>query len=547
MKQTKKLSNKFLITMACGLMSALLVGCAGIGPVYIPGNADTYDLDVTIDTRGTTISMWTGFGSQINTVMEELLDEFEQKTGIKVDYESKGGYPNLLKAINLASTSGSFPNIANGYPDHFASYIKSNILLRLDGLIENDGKRGDTEGAYTQNGVRYGSDGIMLMDYDDFYSDYTRENETLEYKEDGTPYTLGVPFNKSTEVLVYNATFFQWAASREDLRNKIFVPVTWTDVKNVGVEIINLLKPGFKTPTADGKILGSNNKWYTTTAEALAEQASIIMNLTSVDEASFRPFSYDSTANMFITLVRQYGAQFTEIDKNRAGHGYVTFNDAENKTKTTEAMTMLKDLFDSKVMGIPSVWNELYSSSPFKAYKSVMNISSTGGLSNITSAAIPVKAAPIPVKDSNQKYVISQGTSLGLFNKGTPAQRVAAWKLMIFLSQQKNGYFTSQTGYFPTGPFSYNSEDYQLYLESDMQSNTEVLQLECANLNNEIYAGADTGWTKFVDPGFRGSADIRDLVDTIPGLLMVGEPYRTVEEVLNAIYNSLSDYFKPTK
>ena len=129
---------------------------------------------------------------------------------------------------------------------------------------------------------------------------------------------------------------------------------------------------------------------------------------------------------------------------------------------------MLKDLFDSKVMGIPSVWNELYSSSPFKAYKSVMNISSTGGLSNITSAAIPVKAAPIPVKDSNQKYVISQGTSLGLFNKGTPAQRVAAWKLMIFYHNRKMA-------------FNFSNRLFQLdhshiivklstYLESDMQS-----------------------------------------------------------------------------
>ena len=109
MKQTKKLSNKFLITMACGLMSALLVGCAGIGPVYIPGNADTYDLDVTIDTRGTTISMWTGFGSQINTVMEELLDEFEQRPALKLITKARW-LSNLLKAINLASTSGSFPN-----------------------------------------------------------------------------------------------------------------------------------------------------------------------------------------------------------------------------------------------------------------------------------------------------------------------------------------------------------------------------------------------------------------------------------------------------
>ena len=540
MKNTRKLSALLLLPLAMGLMTSL-TSCGGS---FVPGDADTDSLDVNIDTRGVTITMWTGFGSKINTIMEELLDEFTQKTGIKVEYESKGGYPNLLKAINLASTSGSFPNIANGYPDHFASYIKSNILLRLDGVIEHDKQRGEADGAYTQNGTRFGSDGIKLLDYNDFYKDYTVENETLEYKEDGSGYVLGVPFNKSTEVMVYNSKFFEWAAGMDAYKDKIFVPVTWTDVKNVGTEIINLLKPGFKTASADGKILGSDGNWYDTTAAVSTAGVDIIMNLSAVIEDDFRPFTYDAGANLFITLVRQYGAQYTEVDKTATGRGYVTFNDAANKAATTEAMNMLKDLFDTKVMGIPSVWNELYCSSAFKAYKSVMNVGSTAGLSNITSAAIPTKCAPIPVKDVSHKYVISQGTSLGLFNKGTDAQKVAAWKLMVFLSQQENGKFASQTGYYPTCSYSFESDDYQGYLESDLHSATEELELASAVVNNETYNGEGQGWTKFVDPGFRGSADIREAVELIPGYLMTGNPYATVSAALDAVYNSLSDYHK---
>ena len=540
MKHVKKLSALLLLPLAFGLMTSL----TSCGMTFIPGEADTDDLDVNIDTNGVTITMWTGFGSKINTIMEELLDEFTQKTGIKVEYESKGGYPNLLKAINLASTSGAFPNIANGYPDHFASYIKSNILLRLDGLVEHDAQRGEAEGAYTQNGTRFGKDGIKLLDYNDFYKDYTVENETLEYKEDGSGYILGVPFNKSTEVMVYNSKFFEWAEKNDTYKDKIFVPVTWTDVKNVGTEIIKLLKPGFKTASAEGKILGSDGNWYDTTAAVATADVDIIMNLTAVVEDDFRPFTYDAGANLFITLVRQYGAQYTEVDKSATGRGYVTFNDATNKAATTEAMNMLKDLFDTKVMGIPSVWNELYCSSAFKAYKSVMNVGSTAGLSNITSAAIPTKCAPIPVKDESHKYVISQGTSLGLFNKGTDAQKVAAWKLMVFLSQQANGYFTSQTGYYPTCSYSYNSDDYQAYLESDLTTATQELELASAVVNNTIYNGEGKNWTKFVDPGFRGSADIREAVELIPGYLLTGTPYATVPAVLDAVYGSLVDYHK---
>ena len=541
MKKIKRLSSLLLLPLAFGALTSL-VACQ---QAFIPGDANTDDLDVNIDTRGVHITMWTGFGAKVNTTMDELLEDFQKKTGIVVEYEAKGGYPNLLKAINLASTSGSFPNIANGYPDHFASYIKSNILLRLDGLIEHDKQRGEAEGAYTQNGIRYGSDKIQLLDYADFYKDYTVENETLEYKEDGTPYVLGIPFNKSTEVMVYNSTFFDWAAEQDSLKTKIFVPETWSQVKSVGTEVINFFKPNFKTAASDGKILGSDGTWYNTSADAAAAEVEVVFDLSAVTEDDFRPFTYDSTANLFITLVRQYGAQYTEVDKSATGRGYVTFYDDDNKAAVLQASEMLKDLFDSNVMAIPAFWNGLYCSDAFKAYKSVMNVGSTAGLSNIVKTGISTKCAPVPVKDAEHQYVISQGTSLGLFNKGTPAERVAAWKLLVYLSQQANGLFAAETGYYPTCTQSYESDDYQSYLEADLHSDAETLQLDSARVNNEIYNGKDSKWTKFVDPGFRGSADIREEVDKIPGYLMTGNPYDTADKALTAVIKACSDYKKP--
>ena len=541
MKKMKKLSALIVLPLALGIMSSL-TACETI---FVPGDPSTDNIDVNIDTRGVHITMWTGFGSKVNSTMDELLEEFTKKTGIIVDYEAKGGYPNLLKSINLASTSGGFPNIANGYPDHFASYIKSNILLRLDGLIEHDSQRGEKEnGGYLQNGTNFGKDGIKTLNYADFYKDYTVENETLEYKEDGTGYILGLPFNKSTEVMVYNSTFFDWAETQDSIKDKIFVPVTWDDVKSVGTAINDYLAQGFKTASAAGKILGSDGNWYETSAEVAAADVQIIMDLSAVQQSDFRPFTYDSTANLFISLVRQYGGQYTEVDKENAGRGFVTFYDADNKAATKAAMDMLDDLFKNNILGIPSLWNQLYCSDSFKAYKSVMNVGSTGGLSNITSAKIKTKCAPVPVKDADHKYVISQGTSLGLFNKGTDAEKLAAWKLMIFLSQQENGLFTSQTGYYPTCTYAYESDEYQLYLDSDIKTATEILELDSANLNNTIYNGEGSKWTKFVDPGFRGSADIREAVDLIPGYIMTGKPYDTVEKALTGVFNSCSDYWK---
>ena len=537
----KKGTLKCLLVMAPTIFVAMsATACVARAPL---GPADTDQVDVTVDTRGTTITMWTGFGSDMTKVLEEVLEEFTQKTGIIVKHESKSGYPNLLKAINLSSTSGSYPNIANGYPDHFASYVKSNILLRLDGLIGNDHLRGEAEGAYTQNKTRFGADGIMMLNYEDFYKDYTVENETLEFKSDGSGYVLGLPFNKSTEVMVYNAPLFEWAQNNKTLVEQLIgegkeikVPETWAEVRTVGQNIIDLVKPYFKVGEEKGKILASDGKAYDSSAEISAAGATIVMNMTEVIEDQFRPFTYDANANLFITLVRQFGGQYTEVDKSSTGKGYAVFNNPQ----AIEAMTMLQGLMDDNILSIPSYYDELYCSTAFKAYKSVMNVGSTAGLANITSTAIPTKCAHIPYQSADHKYVISQGTSLGLFNKGTDKEKVAAWKLMVYLTQQANGLFASKTGYYPTCDYSYNSLDYQSYLDNDFKSDTDILRQESAAVNANDYVKS---WNKFVDPGFRGSADIREQVELIPNYLLVHE-YDNVEATLAAVMKKLSAYAK---
>lgn len=534
MRKTTKLAALALLMSAAATVTA----CGG---GYVPGPADTDGVDVNVDTRGTTITMWTGFGSDMTAVLEELLEEFTAQTGIIVKHESKGGYDNLLKAINLSATKGSFPNVANGYPDHFASYIKSNILLRLDGLIANDAQRYN----YTSDGVKFGSDGIKLLDYTDFYTDYTTENETLEFNEEGVGYKLGLPFNKSTEVMVYNSTFFDWAEGHQDLvkgltgGKEIHVPETWDQVSEYGKNIITMCKPLFMVGETAGKILGSDGVTYDNTADCLAVDGNeVILNMAAVTEAEFRPFTYDSQANFFITLIRQYGGQYTEIDKEITGKGYAVFNNPQ----TVAAMKMVQGLFDDAVLGIPALWNELYCSTPFKAYKSLMNISSTGGLKNVDNNAFDVKVTHIPYKDADKKFVISQGTSLGLFNKGTDAEKVAAWKLMIFLSQQENGQFAASTGYFPTCEYAYNSDAYFNYQDSALKSSVDVLRQAASRVNSDLYVkGGD--WNKFVDPGFRGAADIRSVVDLVTGYLMTNT-YASVEEMLDAVEQSVIDYVK---
>ena len=64
--------TKFLTAFApLALVTLLAVPACKFEP---NGDADTYKLDVNIDTRGVTISMWTGFGSSITSTLENIIN-----------------------------------------------------------------------------------------------------------------------------------------------------------------------------------------------------------------------------------------------------------------------------------------------------------------------------------------------------------------------------------------------------------------------------------------------------------------------------------------
>jgi multiple sugar transport system substrate-binding protein len=92
------------------------------------------------------------------------------------------------------------------YPEHVASYNKSNITVSLDDIIENE---------------QYGFAGTQVKfagpQQEDFVSGFWAEG--CQY-EDGKTYT--VPFLKSTESLFYNKTFFE--------EHNLTVPTTWEEM-----------------------------------------------------------------------------------------------------------------------------------------------------------------------------------------------------------------------------------------------------------------------------------------------------------------------------
>ena len=479
------------------------------------------DVDPTTDTRGASIDFWTGFGADIQAYLEPILTDFQNLSGIKVTHTSKGGYDNLQKAINLGSSTVSYPNIAIGYPDHFASYVDSDIQVRMDYFITNDSKIPSTRTGTASDPKASGTfTERPAINMDDFYSYYMTENENIEFDENGKGYVLGLPFNKSTEVMAYNQTFFDNAYIKG---LGISVPQTWDDVKTVGPKIRAAVAPAF------GKILGADGKVYETETKATDAGTTLLMDLTTVSDANFFPLGYDSLANFFITGLRQWGATYTEVDKTTR-KGYIRFGDATNLPITKDFLTYMKGLYDDKSIAIPASFNgtdKNYCSSYYTNFQSVLNIGSSAGLGHYSTGkftranGMKTAVTNVPYKDTAKKYVISQGTNLCMLDKGTQAERLASWKAVKYLAQEVNGLFAAETGYYPVCKTATASKEYQDFLTktkddngNDLDDNT-INKQAAAKANSNIYDADGSGWTKFVDPGFNGSSTIRNDVGTI--------------------------------
>jgi ABC-type glycerol-3-phosphate transport system substrate-binding protein len=283
--------------IAAAVAVVLAAGCSNVATyeVQLPTEAAALTLDQLeanyTEEEPLEIDFWTGFGGAVtSTGILPAIEAFETEYPfIKVNHTSKGGYDNLLKAINLSITSNSYPQVAVGYPDHFASYIRSSIQYALNPFIES-------------------TDPDIGVDIDDYVADYMVENRSFQFKDEEKtdPYTLGLPFNKSTEVMVVNQTFMDWIATKDD---RIVIPTTWDEVRTVGLYILATMgRIG-----AYGHKIDENGD-VNDNAGKLGHPK-LLLDFSAVTSDEFRPFSYDSTSNLFITMVRQWGGQYTKWAK----------------------------------------------------------------------------------------------------------------------------------------------------------------------------------------------------------------------------------------
>lgn len=483
--------------------------------------------------KSSKIEFWSSFGAAYTSYLDEIVNKVKADTGYDIHHATKGSYDGIKTAVSSSLATGDYPNLMTGYPDHFASYLGNKVLVQLNPYIDAwNKKHPEVEGG-------------LLADY---YEDYMIENQSLDiYKgpDGNVPAISALPFNKSTELMGYNGTFVDYCATIDTSLGT--VPATWQQWKVQGPKYRDIFRNLVKiTDDEDPKIIKQYGVklYFDQDAEGKASNFVLrrqtkdgydipepsgkkMLDFTEVDSKGARVISWDSTDNMFITLLRQWGSSYTELPESektkdpRRRKGHISFNSAANKPATLACLKYFNEMSTDKVFGVPATFGSSYSSDAFAANKVMFMLCSSGGLSyNTDSWNQRFRVAPIPYYDdgvTQRKFVISQGANIALSNQGGDEAIQKGFDIMVALTRGENqAKWCLNTGYYPCSKSATDNASYQEFLaDKTYDDATIVAYREGSNINQDYYMNKDQKWTKFVDPAFSSSSKVRTEIKVI--------------------------------
>ena len=223
------------------------------------------------------ITLWHSNGSTIETAIQGYAEDFvalmaAQGYNIKINIVKNGSnYDELRTNVVNALKGGELPNIVQNYPDHVVEYHANNAIISLNPYIHHPIH------GYNANNPKEAFTGIV----ENYREEQRRTNLYGDY--------LSLPFNKSTEVVVYNKDVFDHV-----LAGRPF-PKTWQDLFALAPDLIAM---------KDQIVADVAQRWQAAGTPLTADEQQVIKD-------KFTPFTYDSSANAFITLTRQFGGTYT--------------------------------------------------------------------------------------------------------------------------------------------------------------------------------------------------------------------------------------------
>jgi ABC-type glycerol-3-phosphate transport system substrate-binding protein len=474
---------------------------------------NAYTIPDTLTSENIEISLWHSNGATIeNALMGYAEDFMTLYPNITVNIIKSGNnYDELRENVINAIRGGELPNIVQNYPDHVMEYIDNAAVVPLTPFMYHP-----THG--------YNPD-VTEESLLDIVLSYRKENS--QYTPDGEYYS--VPFNKSTEVMIYNKTIMDALVADGTLDA---IPDVWTwqmlfdladDMERVAVQ------EGIIDQIVANLNLSTNEAEHKTAEE-----------LQSIKD-NFVPIAYDSPANAFITLTRQWGGQYTGLGSDRVGQ--ILFDNPQ----TREAMSYFYDHRDdgqtAGAFTIPGRWGTEYASDSFKMGQTAVTFGSTGGARYNTPSTVNGEyvfefgVAPMPYNADmpENRTAIQQGTNMSITSAGTDQQKLASWLFLKYLtSYEVQLDFALETGYSPVRNSVYTDSTYINFTNGNDSEGTPLAG-EMLMKSKAAQAAAMQADYLFYDQAFVGSSDARAAVEDAFGRIILGTDGTKQEIIDDAI------------
>lgn len=412
---------------------------------------------------------------------QDLIAEFEAvHPNIKIDSQYKGNYTKIATSIKDGIATGNFPTIASTYQDNVATYVDNEISYDMTAFAAELEK--DTD--FNQNYLSI-EKGCFNGKY--YSLPYSKSGETLAINQ--SVFDLEGAGKAGEDTTIYTAPV------AKDTKTKYNVPENFYEM----IEVARKMKADFPDLFKNQR----DAKGYFTAV----------------------PFCWDSSENMFISLLKNAGIAYTN------GNGADAV--AKNTWFSDEAKALMMQIKKWNNEGLIATQNQLpitdeknqyheYSSNMVTKGTIFMAVSSTaaasyfatnGGFKASLNHAMNWKEGT-KAKDAK---VISQGPSLTFFRNKDNDVNKAAFEFYKFLTNTENSAKLAVTkAYFPLRETSYKTETVKAL--TDAAGTTDAKAAYKAKYNdytgqalklNETYTSENA---YFMSDVFVGSAETRTAV-----------------------------------
>ncbi|MBI9009572.1 MAG: extracellular solute-binding protein [Tenericutes bacterium] len=465
-----------------------------------------YTIPTALTSDPITIDLWHSNGATVEGALTDYAAEFTALyPNVTVNIIKNGNnYDELRQNVINAIRGGQIPNIVQNYPDHVMEYIDNQALISLTPYISNPtfGYNNDVE-----------SESFL-----DILLSYRQENS--QYTPDGEYYSL--PFNKSTEVMIYNKTMFDMLIEDGVIDE---VPTTWQGLFAIADDLM-LIK--------DEVITSITNKLNSSSTISLHKDATEIQAI----KDNFVPITYDSPANAFITLTRQWGGEYTGIDSSR--NGLILFDNDGTRS-------MLSYFFDNRdtAFTLPGIWGIEYASDAFKTGQTAVTFGSTGGARYNTPNVVDNEfvfefgVVPMPYNADmpESRTAIQQGTNMSITTAGDDQEKLASWLFLKYLtSMEVQLDFALETGYSPVRNTCYDDPIYVLFRQGQDAAGNDLAGEDLMKSRAANAAALQSDYL-FYDQAFIGSSNARAEVEVAFERVILGALEGTTKQEIidNAI------------